>query len=218
MSCSLRFVEAWRESERCSLCGDFQSAQDSSRAESRGTDTWIALDMSRSCWDLDVQRLCDYLRTERPVLLVGSPKCKAFMDLRPTDRRDPQFSKTLEAGLSHLKSLMEIYRWQNGQGRWFLQEYPHHSWSQNTKALRTLQSLSGVRVTKTKLFGAIMINCSPIVEELESSSTYPGESPVLFATSVLRLATNTGRSYWSHRQYRSCTDCGGGLPCAEACR
>ena len=26
---------------------------------------------------LSVQRLCDYLRTERPVLLVGSPKCKS---------------------------------------------------------------------------------------------------------------------------------------------
>ena len=37
-------------------------------------------DMTRSCSDLDVQanaeRLCEYLRTERPVLLVGSPKCK----------------------------------------------------------------------------------------------------------------------------------------------
>ena len=47
-------------------------------------------DMSRSCWHLDVQanaeRLCDDLRTERPVLLLGSPKCKAFTDLRSMDR------------------------------------------------------------------------------------------------------------------------------------
>ena len=46
----------------------------------------LLFDMSRSCRDLDVQanaeRLCEYLRTERPVLLVGSPKCTAFMDLR----------------------------------------------------------------------------------------------------------------------------------------
>ena len=67
--------------------------------------------MSRSCWALDVQanaeRLCEYLQTERPVHSVGSPKCRqAFMDLQSMDRRDPKFSKTLEARLSHLKSLL----------------------------------------------------------------------------------------------------------------
>ena len=39
----------------------------------------LLFDMSRSCSDLDVQanaeRPCEYLRTERPMLLVGSPKC-----------------------------------------------------------------------------------------------------------------------------------------------
>ena len=182
----------------------------------------LLFDMSRSCWDLDVQanaeRLCDCLRAERPVLLVGSPKCKAFMDSRSMDRRDPKFSKTLEAGLSHLKSLMEICRWQNEQG---LHEDPHHCWSQNTKALRTLEALSGVRVTKTKHLGAFMTNCSPIVEELGKSSTNPGESNVANSVchvSFARPTTNTGRSHWSHRQYRSWTDCGRGIPCAEACK
>ena len=42
------------------------------------------------------------------------------MGLRSMDRRDPKFSKTLEAGFSNLKSLMEIYHWQSEQGRWFL--------------------------------------------------------------------------------------------------
>ena len=43
VSCSLRFVEAAAGSERCSHCGDFQSAQDSSHAESKGPDAWTAL-------------------------------------------------------------------------------------------------------------------------------------------------------------------------------
>ena len=47
----------------------------------------LLFDMSRSCWNLDVQeiaeRLCDYLRTEQPVLLVGSPKWKVFIELLP---------------------------------------------------------------------------------------------------------------------------------------
>ena len=62
----------------------------------------LLIDMSHSCWDFDVQanaeRLCEYLGTERQVLLVGSPKCKAFVDLQSMDRRDPKFSKT-EQGL-----------------------------------------------------------------------------------------------------------------------
>ena len=114
----------------------------------------LIFDMSRSCWDLNVrtnaERLCEYLQTERPVLKVGLPKCKAFMDLQSMDRRDPKFQRILEAGLSHLKSLMEIYHCQSEQGRWFLHEDPHHSWSQSTKALQTLESVSGARVTKTK--------------------------------------------------------------------
>ena len=68
------------------------------------------------------------------------------------NRRDPKFSKTLEARLSHLKSLMEIYHWQSEQVRCFLREDPHHSWSQSTKALRTLESVSGDRVC----------DCSPV--------------------------------------------------------
>ena len=149
------------------------------------TPGWL-VDMSRSCWDLDVQanaeRLCEFLRTEGPVLSVGSPKCKAFMDLQSTDRRDPKFYKTLEAGLSHVKSLMEIYyHWQSEQVQWFLA-----SSSQLGQALGTLESVSRARVTKTKQFGTFITNCSPTVEELESSSTHPGTSPILFATSVLR--------------------------------
>ena len=41
-------------------------------------------------------------------------------------------------------------------------------------------------MTKTKQFGTFMTNCPPNVEELESSATNPGPSPMLFATSVLR--------------------------------
>ena len=73
----------------------------------------LLFDMSRSCWDLHAQAnaggVSENLRTERPALLVGSPKWKALMRLQPMDRRDPKFSKTREAGLSYLVSLMEIY-------------------------------------------------------------------------------------------------------------
>ena len=149
----------------------------------------VLFDMSRNCWDLDVQanaeRTCEYLRTERPVLLLGSPKCRAFMNLRSVSRRDPKFSKTLEAGLCHLKSLMEIYHWQNEQGRCFLHEDPHYQQESEHQGVANLESLV-VRVINTKQFGTFMTSCSPIVEEFRSSSTNNGVFPVSFATSVLR--------------------------------
>ena len=58
--------------------------------------------------------------------------------------------------------------------------------SRSTKALRTMESVSRGRVTKTKQFGSFMTNCSPIVEELESSSTKPEMLPISLATSVFR--------------------------------
>ena len=67
----------------------------------------------------NAERLCDYVR---PVLLVGSPK---NMDLQSVDRRNPKFQRTLQT-------------WSE-QGRWFLHEDPHHSWSQNTQALQNLE-------------------------------------------------------------------------------
>ena len=60
-------------------------------------------------------RLYEYLQTERPVLLVGSPKCKLLVDLQSMDQRDPKFQRFLEAGLSHLESLRET--WQSEQGQ-----------------------------------------------------------------------------------------------------
>ena len=132
---------------------------------------------------------CAYLQTE-PL-----PK---FMDLQSMDRRKWKFQQPLGAELSHQKSLMEIYHWQREQGRWFLHEDPHHSWSRSTKALQTLESVSGARVTKTKQFGTFMTNCHPIVEELAASVTKSEMFADCFChISSARPATNTEGDHWS---------------------
>ena len=117
-----RFVEAGAESERHSHCRDFQSTQDSGHAKLHGPDSWFDRRHATRLLGFGRRTLnvsCEYLQTERPVLSVGSPKCKAFMDLQSMNLRDPKFSKILEAELSHPKSLMAIYHWQSEQGRWF---------------------------------------------------------------------------------------------------
>ena len=57
----------------------------------------LIFDMSRTCLDLDVQanseRQRGHLHTERPVLLIGWPKCEALKELHSLDRRDPKFQE-----------------------------------------------------------------------------------------------------------------------------
>ena len=79
-----------------------------------------------------------------------------------------------------------------------MNEDPHRSWSQSTNALRTLESVSGARVTKTKQFGTFMTICHPIFEELESGSTNPGMLPISFVTSVLRGLRRTLEEVTGH--------------------
>ena len=73
-----------------------------------------------------------------PMLVVGSPKCKAFMETQSVDQTNPQFGHVLNAGVSHLNALMAVYSWQVAQGRSLLHEYLHHKWSWNVKEMLSL--------------------------------------------------------------------------------
>ena len=131
--------------------------------------------MSCSCRDLDVQAVRETANRTTSALSGIRQKCKAFNDLQSMNRRDPKFQKTLEAGMSHPKSATKIYHWQSEQDGCFLHEDPHHSWSHSTKAMRTLESVFGARVTWRNL-----------VEEIAPSVTNPEMLPISFATSVLQ--------------------------------
>ena len=62
--------------------------------------------------------------------MFGSPTLKALVEMQSQDRRNP-------------KLLMAICRWQRAQGRCFLHEHSHRTWSRNTKALRAVESNIG---------------------------------------------------------------------------
>ena len=53
-------------------------------------------------------------------------------------------------------------------------------------ALKTLESVRGAQVMKTKQFGTFMAKCHPIVEELPASVNNHEVSSIAFATSILR--------------------------------
>ena len=66
----------------------------------------LAFDISHG-WDLDnpenVQRLWQYLKQERPMLIVGSPECKACSRLQNLNRGSPNYEATLDRGIRHLR-------------------------------------------------------------------------------------------------------------------
>ena len=112
----------------------------------------LAFDL-RTGWDLDQldqrQKLWKYLKEERPMLIVGSPECKAFCKLQSlNDKTSPQYRRTLRQGLAHMKVMMEIYEWQVSQGRLFLHEQPWGNASWALDMVQRVQSLPGVRVAK----------------------------------------------------------------------
>ena len=87
----------------------------------------------RTGWNLDdprkLKQLWRYLRTERPMLIIGPSECRAFSSLQSLNRDSPNFKRTLQAGIRHMRIMMQIYQWQAAQGRWFLHENPFHNWS-----------------------------------------------------------------------------------------
>ena len=116
---------------------------------------------------------------------------------------------------------MEIYHWQSEQGRWFLHEYPHHSWSHSSKTLRTFGIIvwSSSDEDEAVWYFRSHHHCPPIVEEHESNSTNPRTSPIVFATSVLRgLRRTLEEVAGAIDSSEVWTDCGRGVPCAEACK
>ena len=115
-------------------CGDTQPAEDDGHLEPHGIDTWISL---------RPVLVYKYLKGERLVYMVGSPKFKSWVGMQSQDRRKPMLQRTLDAGLSRPKLLTTIYRWHRAQGRWFVRKDPHRTLSRNTKALRAVESETG---------------------------------------------------------------------------
>ena len=71
----------------------------------------LALDL-RTGWDLDdprhVAAAWKYLKEAKPYLLLGSPECKAFSQMKFLNRHSPSYAATLAKGMKHLKLVCEM--------------------------------------------------------------------------------------------------------------
>ena len=115
-----------------------------------GLDSAFVIDLTTG-WD--VNRLQDRLQVEsliksqRPALLVGSPKCTAFSQLMSLNRNnmDPVKLKALEAEcVLHLTWVCKLYRMQYDSGRFFLHEHPWGAHSWQLDCVDRISKLSGV--------------------------------------------------------------------------
>ena len=150
------FGETWRSSEKIlndvHVAEIFSPPRVTAETHRFGLSPGMALDI-RTGWNLDdprkLKQLWEYLRTERPMLIIGSPECKAFSSLQSLNRDSPNFKRTLQAGIRHMRIMMQIYQWQAAQGRWFLHENPFHNWSCSLKEVQELVNSPEVLLVKT---------------------------------------------------------------------
>ena len=102
----------------------------------------LAFDL-RCGWDLDNpsarKAVWEHLQVERPLLLVGSPECKAFSTLQNLNKGSKAYEETLAKGLDHLKFVCQLYEFQAKNGRLFLHEHPWAASSWNVPSIERVR-------------------------------------------------------------------------------
>ena len=94
----------------------------------------------RTGWNLDDPEKLKLL------LIIGSSGCKAISNLQSLNRDCPNFQRALEAGM---RNIVQLYRWQASQGRWFLHENSLHDWSWSVEEVQELVNNPEVFLVKT---------------------------------------------------------------------
>ena len=169
---------------------NLESAQSDGNCKSNGLILGLVFDVSRSCWNLndqvDTERLWEQLHTERPMLVVGSPKGKAFREMQSVDQKNPKFRHRQDAGVSHLKALMAVYGWQVGQGNCFSMKILITIAAGTSRKKRVLTKMPIVQVTAKKQLGTFWSSCNPSVEALVTRIKDREAASISFAVFVLQ--------------------------------
>ena len=106
-------------------------------------------------WNFDVKSIREKalrkLKVEQPMLLIGSPMCKAFSVLQGLNRKrmgEEKFHRMLEHARIHLRFCMELYAEQARCGRYYLHEHPKSasSWRE-PEVQKTIDEFNGVVYT-----------------------------------------------------------------------
>ena len=91
------------------------------------------------------------LHQQRPMLLVGSPMCRAFSVLNRLNRKnmgDTKWNEMVQHGLKHLRFCCELYQIQLEEDRYFLHEHPAYASSWATDEIGEVMKDSRCRIVQ----------------------------------------------------------------------
>ena len=122
------------------------------------------------------------IRDEEPVLLIGSPMCRAFCTLieltQASKPSDFELKSPVERCATHLKFCFRMYETQRNAGRLFLHEHQWDAWSRGLSFVNEMAEKDGVHKMKGDLCrfqlatngvekrSCFMSNSECIIEEL----------------------------------------------------
>lgn len=106
-----------------------------------------AMDLTTG-WNFDTKedraRAEEYVRTQKPKLLVGSPMCTMFSQLQKFTPWTPDKQRKADRDRRHMQFVVKLYRIQAEEGRLFLHEHPAHATSWKIPEVERLQRQQGV--------------------------------------------------------------------------
>ena len=87
------------------------------------------------------------VRDEEPVLLIGSPMCRAFSTLIELTQAgkfsEVEFKSFVERCVTHLKFCVRMYETQRNAGRLFLHEHPLDAWPRGFRFVNEMAEKDG---------------------------------------------------------------------------
>ena len=143
-------------------------------------------------WDFrrveDRAKVWEYIKRNKPKLVVGSPMCAAGGDFRPPCACPSGKAKRWTEAKEHVAFVTEVYQHQAEKGHWFLHEHPATASSGSLRELQKVMCLNNVKVdlsdqhmhdlrtlgksgnvsVKARRKTKFMTNCGGIHQEIQS--------------------------------------------------
>ena len=110
-----------------------------------------AMDLTTG-WDFnrkgDREKAVEYVETNKPLLVIGSPMCTMFSQLQRFTSWTAQKQRRWEDHKKHMEFVTAIYEMQAKAGRLFLHEHPTQATSWDLPGMRRLRKREGVHVVE----------------------------------------------------------------------
>ena len=116
-----------------------------------GLKTGEAMDLTTG-WDFTIERhkkaAMKYVKAMKPNLIIGSPECTMFSTLQQwnKNRLSDEWKEKMMEAKEQIKFVVDLYKEQVKNGRWFLHEHPTGASSWDLEEIQKLQEELGVQV------------------------------------------------------------------------